>query len=483
MVYLIDNEKNQKEETFLELQTENKFYNKKPRTLDDILTELDKGSKRLNLTKKRVFFSYRWLYSLFILPVILLVFMAFRTQKPLKITNITVDYLWSVQTLGPVFATPAIADIDNDGKNDVIIASTDGKLYVFDGPTGKRIWRFETEEPFISSPVVLRQKYNNKILIAGQDRRLYMLNNKSKCLWATIPQYFNSTAISTPVICKNKDRSSVVLAAEDGRVYSFDIKQGWLLWSSTGTKGKFFSTPLVVSANNDSLYDFVVGSSEGILYCLDGFSGKKIWELNLNGPISASPIKLDKESIIAADETGMIYTVETATGKIINRISCNSKIVSTPVIIKNYTKSLLIVPLKDGTVISFTLPEFNRMWTFDSNFQDGFVSTPAVADLNADKTDDIILTSRNGRCYFLDGRTGNELISNLFLDNSIAASPAIADINNDGDLDLIIASENGKVTALTIKTVPDKLAKRNSIIAGSFTERVFSVNNGLFKIF
>jgi len=48
---------------------------------------------------------------------------------PLGTEGIDWDVLWVVKTEGKVWATPAIADIDNDGILEVVVGSTDGRLY------------------------------------------------------------------------------------------------------------------------------------------------------------------------------------------------------------------------------------------------------------------------------------------------------------------------------------------------------------------
>jgi len=141
------------------------------------------------------------------------------------------------------------------------------------------------------------------------------------------------------------------------------------------------------------------------------------------------------------------------------------------VILNRSVKPLIAVPLKDGTIRTVNAESFKTVWTFDSGYQDPFVSTPAVFDLNNDRCEDLVITSRNGNCYLLNGRDGHQLCEPFFCGNSISSSPALADLNKDGYLDIVFGSENGSVYALTVKTAPDRLVRKNRVVLGSFLGR------------
>ena len=47
----------------------------------------------------------------------------------------------------------------------------------------------------------------------------------------------------------------------------------------------------------------------------------------------------------------------------------------------------------------------------------------------------------------------------------------LADLNGDGYLEAVFGSENGLVYAFTIKTVPDRIVRRNQVVYGSFLNR------------
>ncbi len=255
--------------------------------------------------------------------------------------------------------------------------------------------------------------------------------------------------------------------------WHFDGDKGRLIWKSVETAGKFFSTPLPVKINHDEITDIIIGSPDKKIYSIDGKTGLKIWEMKTKGAVNSSPVLFDNETVFIGDEEGVLYKIKIKTGIADSRISLGAPIISTPAKISIHGTSLLLVPLKDGTIkaVNPNSKEMDIKWVFNTEYQDPIVASPAVFDFNKDGCDDVVITSRNGYLYIIDGNKGKNLMPPIFTGNSISSSPSLADINNDGFLDIVFGSENGYVYAFTIKTVPDKIIKQNRIVYGTFLNR------------
>jgi outer membrane protein assembly factor BamB len=316
-------------------------------------------------------------------------------------------------------------------------------------------------------------KGDHWIILAGQDRSVYALSSTGKCQWSSIHQDFDAAVISTPVLGDFLGRKSadVVLAAADGKIYLLNGDRGWLVWKSQETSGRFFSTPLLAKINQDSIPDVVVGSPNKILYALDGKTGLKLWERPLDGPVNSSAVALDGESFVVCDESGFLHHIKSETGRELQKINLGSPVIASPALLNRDVAPVLVVPLKDGSVKALSVSDFKVLWEYDTKYQDPIVASPARFDLNADGCEDVVITSRNGYLYLLDGKNGKDLVAPYFVGNSVSSSPVLGDINGDGFLDIVFGSENGNVIAVTVKTVPDRLIRRNSIVYGSFLNR------------
>ena len=51
----------------------------------------------------------------------------------------------------------------------VVVGSGDGKLYVLDLTTGRKVWEFESGAPFLASPALA----SGRIIIGDMDGRIY----------------------------------------------------------------------------------------------------------------------------------------------------------------------------------------------------------------------------------------------------------------------------------------------------------------------
>jgi len=62
--------------------------------------------------------------------------------------------VWEYETGDNVCSSPAIADVNGDGKLDVIVGSDDNKVYALSGENGQLLWSFQTGSDVYSSPAI-----------------------------------------------------------------------------------------------------------------------------------------------------------------------------------------------------------------------------------------------------------------------------------------------------------------------------------------
>jgi len=91
-------------------------------------------------------------------------------------------------------------------------------------------------------------------------------------------------------------------------------------------------------------------------------------------------------------------------------------------------------------------PEFHQSGTLD--LPDAYHYAPALADLDGDGLDDLLLGRwRGGVAFYRNSGDGFEEISETLLElpRGSNAAPALADLDNDGDFDLLLGSSGGRV--------------------------------------
>ena len=75
----------------------------------------------------------------------------------------TGEILWTFKALRKIDSSPVIA------HNKVIIASSDGRIYLLNLDTGKKIWSYEIGSPISGTPAVL----NNMIIVGAEDGKVF----------------------------------------------------------------------------------------------------------------------------------------------------------------------------------------------------------------------------------------------------------------------------------------------------------------------
>lgn len=159
------------------------------------------------------------------------------------------DLLWIFYAGGEVWASPAIGDVDNDGALEVVVGSTNGKLYILNGRDGIQETSIATGGAIYASAA-----------LANLDTDPYL---------------------------------EIVVGVADGKVYCFEWKgtvqnPQWIF----PTTGAIYSSAAIGDVDGDGHLEIVVGSNDGKVYCLS-FTGKERWTCSTGGPVYSSPALFD----------------------------------------------------------------------------------------------------------------------------------------------------------------------------------------------
>jgi hypothetical protein len=188
------------------------------------------------------------------------------------------------------YCTPALADLDGDGKLDIIYGSTDGNLYA---------WRWDGSN-VPGFPVTIGASMNASpavgyldgagdteldIVEPANNDSLYVIraNGARRAGFPQWIKFSGSSKAPSPALAdmNNDGYLDIVVASTNGGIYVYNRNGGivipWLnIRYSTMTNAASESSPVVADINGDGKNDVVMGDETGTLSALSGANGTQL---------------------------------------------------------------------------------------------------------------------------------------------------------------------------------------------------------------
>jgi hypothetical protein len=323
------------------------------------------------------------------------------------------EHFWTM--LNSVFSSPALADVDGDGKMEIGFGSFDRYVYLlnFDGSVR---WYYQAADSVWSSPAFANVDQNPDLeMIIGTDisgnkairpptknggylyafktrtrtTKLIRFRDPSAFVWMT---HFDQTIYSSPVIAD-------VLPNNPGK--EVVIGSGCFFPQQKRVKGGRWQKILSLATGHLLRTLVTTGCSP---------SSAAIADLNGDGQLDVIAT-VNGNSTIGGDGLGRVMAWNPVSGNLI----------------------WSVVPRVRG---------HNDSWL-------GQFSSPVVADIDGDGYLEVIVSNTDG-LSILNGRDGSELTCNsssclnsslnVRASGSLRATPAVADLNNDGIPDIVVGS-------------------------------------------
>ena len=162
---------------------------------------------------------------------------------------------------------------------------------------GRLEWRFETNEPMLSSPAVVA----GRVFLATGDGRLVALDAQTgDLIWEyelTGPVDSSPAVAGDLVIIGLRDKTVLAVNKDDGR---FEWK--------FHTGDPVYSSPAVLDG---VVY---IGSGDHKVYALDAETGQKLWSYKTGEAVSSAPV-VNGEVVAAMSADEHLYVIDARTGR------------------------------------------------------------------------------------------------------------------------------------------------------------------------
>ncbi|MBI4042045.1 MAG: PQQ-binding-like beta-propeller repeat protein [Deltaproteobacteria bacterium] len=263
---------------------------------------------------------------------------------------------WVTPLEGSLLSAPAY------DQGTLYVGTRGGTLSALKEDTGEILWEFSTTSPILSSPLVSEGKV---YFLTGNDI-LYALDQKTgKRAWhwhRMINQPISIFSSSTPVAYKN----FIIAGLADGYVIALNKEDGSLIWQAdlhAGAGRRFRDIDATPILHNGILY---VPSYSGALYSIDPDNGEIQWFAGEGGNSGAA---VSGNFLYYGGTNGTLYAVNASSGVVLKKVSLDSGVVGTPVIVDK----TLYIPTSEGRIFALDRDTFEELWRVDVGKASGFL--------------------------------------------------------------------------------------------------------------
>jgi len=338
-----------------------------------------------------------------IFPVLLLLLHLINIPAVLEAKELKISLMWQVNKNTLLESSATVADINNDGKDEILIAGREEVIAL--QKQGKELWQYKTGGRFMTLPTVLKRR--------GKSALIYIADNK-------------------------------------GQFVCIDSK-GKLVWQAKLDGGSVWSAAVVSDIDNDGVSDVVQTDGKGTVWAFNALNGEIKWKTKLEGePVSPAVGDLDgdgKSEIVVSTNNGDI-SVLTSDGSLLwqNKIGVFSEswATSAPVIFAASDGEQYIAAVSASGELNCIDARGEVRWIYPTLAP--VASSISVGDFDQDGLADIFFITQTGVIYRFD-ETG-ALLWKIDMQGRSMAAGAIVDIDNDGKMEYILSTQRGHLLAL-----------------------------------
>ncbi len=200
---------------------------------------------------------------------------------------------------------PAILDLNGDGMLDFVVASwsfiDSNKIYAYRAHDQQLLWVNSMPQDHIYHGVSyadLDEDGKPELVIGSYDATLYVLNGEDGSLFWKHEYPYGYIGAPTSIADLTKDDSLEIICFAASIVSCFS-PTGRKIWEKQLPGGaQSFRGAAIADVNADDTLDVVFGASDGVLYAFSGASGRDLWTVNLRAHHDSSDFDIDHAPII-----------------------------------------------------------------------------------------------------------------------------------------------------------------------------------------
>jgi outer membrane protein assembly factor BamB len=374
------------------------------------------------------------LLTLTLISIILLPLFTFSQELELSL-------LWRTNQKTFLESAATVADINNDGRDEVIIAGREELIAL--QKQGKELWRWDTRKRFITYPAVLKRDGQSALIYAADNSGLITCldGKEGKITWQAELNDAAEWSASAVSDLDGDGIAEVIQTDIKGTVWVFNALTG-IIKQQTKVNGKPAS-PALGDLDGDGKEEIVVITNEGILYAISG-DGEILWERKIGGFsetwATSSPVIFaasdGKSYVAAASSSGEFYCLNGA-GDIQWQHKVRGPVAST-ISVGDFDQN--------GTADIFLITQLGVIYRYDESgavlwdidMQGRSLAPGAIIDVNNDGKLEYVLSTQQGNFLALNNE-GDIIFNHQFNTRTINVTPAFGDVaRGTNDLEVVL---------------------------------------------
>ena len=308
---------------------------------------------------------------------------------------------WAYAMAPPVSAAPAVADLDGDGREDLVAADSKGNVVALN-EDGRPLWAAKVPARVIadSCPALADLDGDGRceILIGDVSGTLSCLDNMGALRW----QFSGDGTQMGPVLVADvydAPGQEIIVTSHDQHIYALTARGEWL-WDLYFKDDLFpNSTPILADVDGDSVPELYVGGGLHHFYRID-LRGHRVVlaenvHLHINGAISAADLDGDgKDEVVFGNKNGGVWCYG-ADGYKWTREFRRSGLLAAPVFLNLDGDAQLEIIMPSGLGdVQFLDTDGSPLFSAKPGY--AFTATPFIGDFDDDGMAEMIATEAGG---------------------------------------------------------------------------------------
>ena len=359
------------------------------------------------------------------------------------------------------FGNSAMADIDSDGKPEVVFSCyrSDSTLYALNAEDGSLLWKYNTGGCNDVAPIIYDVDMDDTlevVLPSSCVPKTFCFNGSDGSIeWVTT--LHGSDSPPTIADIDNDGKPEILHGNFSGWMSCLNGEDGSVVWDEKVSPDSWIQTaPTILDADNDGDLDFVVANWSFIdddkIFCFQADSLTLLWECTLPTDYmyhGAAVADIDGDSLqelAIGTYDGTLLVLNAEDGSLKWDYSLPSpQYIGAPVSIADLNKDqhfeLVFFDWYRLHVLDYM---GNLLWDYNIPAYGQPFRGAAISDVNGDDTLDVVFGTSKGDVMALHGKSGNVLWTvdlAAHHDSSefdIDHGPVIADMDQDGLIDIFL---------------------------------------------